>query len=265
MDIAEKFNKRADKVNSLLSVGLDPDFDKLPEKYKQMEHPQFEFNKFIMDETHEYAAVFKPNIAFYEKRGDKGFQELKMTVDYAKEKYPDVYLIVDCKRGDIGNTNMGYVEAMYDWFGFDAATMSPYMGKESILPFLERKDKACIVLCRTSNPGAGEFQDLIYGGKPLWQIVAESVAGDWNYNGNCMLVMGVTYPEEMKKGREICGDMTFLCPGYGPQGGNIGEWIKYGLNSEKKGMVINSSRAIIFSKNPREEARKLRDEINKYR
>jgi orotidine 5'-phosphate decarboxylase subfamily 2 len=254
-----------DKANSLLSVGLDPDFDKLPEKFKRKENPQFEFNKYIMDETHEYAAVFKPNNAFYEERGDQGLRELKMTIDYAREKYPDVFIIVDCKRGDIGNTNKGYLKATYDWLGADALTVSPYMGKESLQPILNRKDKVCVILVRTSNPGAGEFQDLVFDGKPLWQIVAENVVNDWNENENCMMVMGVTYPEEMKKGRQIAGDMTFLSPGFGPQGGSIDEWIKYGLNSEKKGLIINSSRAIIFSDNPKEEAKKLRDEINKYR
>ncbi|MFA6106303.1 MAG: orotidine-5'-phosphate decarboxylase [Patescibacteria group bacterium] len=265
MSIMEKLNKRMDKVNSLLSVGLDPDYEKLPERFKKMEFPQFEFNKYIMDATHEYAAVFKPNNAFYEERGDKGLRELKMTMDYARENYPDVFLIVDCKRGDIGNTNNGYLKATYDWLGADALTMSPYMGKESLLPILARKDKACIILCRTSNPGAGEFQDMVFNGKPLWQIVAENVVNEWNEFGNCMLVMGVTWPEEMKIARKICSDMTFLCPGFGPQGGDIGEWITAGLNSEKKGLIINSSRAIIFSNDPKAEAKRLRDEINKYR
>jgi len=265
MNIMEKLNKRMDKVNSLLSVGLDPDFSKLPEKFKKMEFPQFEFNKYIMDETHEFAAVFKPNNAFYEERGDQGLKELKMTMDYARENYPDVFLIVDCKRGDIGNTNNGYLKATYDWLGADGLTMSPYMGKESLQPILDRKDKACIILCRTSNPGAGEFQDLVFDGKALWQIVAENVANSWNENGNCMMVMGVTYPEEMMIARQIAGDMTFLCPGFGPQGGKLDEWIKQGLNSEKKRLIINSSRAIIFSDNPKKEAKKLRDEINKYR
>ncbi|MFA6394154.1 MAG: orotidine-5'-phosphate decarboxylase [Patescibacteria group bacterium] len=277
MDIVKKLNERMDKANSLLSVGLDPDYEKLPERFKKMEFPQFEFNKYIMDATHEYAAVFKPNNAFYEERGDKGLRELKMTMDYAREKYPDVFLIVDCKRGDIGNTNKGYLKATYDWLGADGLTMSPYMGKESLQCLLDRKDKACIILVRTSNPGAGEFQDLLVGDpsltlplarggeKPLWQIVAENVVNKWNEHGNCMMVMGVTWPEEMKKAREIAGDMTFLCPGFGPQGGDLGEWIIAGLSSEKKGLIINSSRAIIFSDDPKEEARKLRDEINKYR
>src|SRR3989344_559116 len=161
MNPIDKYNQRAKKINSLLCVGLDSDFEKLPEKFKAMENPQFEFNKYIIEETHEFAAVYKPNSAFYEARGDKGLQELKMTMDYLREKHPDIFTILDAKRGDIGNTNNGYVASIFDWLGFDAVTLHPYLGKEALLPFLERKDKGCIILCRTSNPGAGELQDLI--------------------------------------------------------------------------------------------------------
>lgn len=263
--IIDKYNQRSDKINSLLCVGLDSDFEKIPEKFKEDQFPQFEFNKHIIGQTNEYAAAYKQNIAFYEARGVQGIQELKMTQDYLRESYPDIFLICDAKRGDIGNTNKGYVDFILDWLGFDAMTVAPYLGGESLQPFLDRADKGAIVLCRTSNPGAGELQDLEVGGKPIWQIVAEKVKNEWNRNENCLLVVGATYPQETAKVREIVGDMTFLMPGIGAQGGEVESAVKAGLNSQKKGLIINSSRGIIFSQNPKEEALKLRDEINKYR
>ncbi len=263
--IVDKYNQRAEKVNSLLCVGLDSDFSKLPERFKSLEFPQFEFNKWIIDETAEFAATFKPNIAFYEARGEQGLRELKLTMDYLREKHQDIFTICDAKRGDIGNTNNGYIESIFDWFGFDSITLHPYFGSESLKPFFNRADKASIILCRSSNPGAGELQDLLVEDKSLWQIVAEKTAKDWNKNGNCMLMVGATYPDEMKIARSIIGDMTLLVPGVGAQGGDVEATVKAGLNSQKLGMIINSSRGIIFSENPKEEAMKLRDEINKYR
>ncbi len=265
MSVIEKYNKRVDKINSLLCVGLDSDFEKIPERFKELGFPQFEFNKWIIEQTNEFAAAFKQNIAFYEARGDKGILELKKTQDYLKENYPDIFLVCDSKRGDVGNTNRGYIDLILDWLGFDAMTVSPYLGGESLKPFLDREDKGIIVLCRTSNPGAGELQDLVFEGKALWQIVAEKVKNEWNKNNNCMLVVGATYPEEMRKIREVAGDMTFLVPGIGIQGGDVEAVVKAGKNSEGKGLIIHSARGIIFSQNPREETLKLRDEINRYR
>ncbi len=265
--IVDKYNQRVEKSNSLLCVGLDPEFEKLPQQFKDKEFPQFEFNKWIIDQTVEFVSVFKPNIAFYEARGDQGIKELKMTMEYLQKNYADIFTICDAKRADIGNTNQGYVTAIFDWLGFDAITLQPYLGKEALKPFLERKDKVSVILCRTSNPGAGELQDLVVQtrGLPIWQIVAEKVREEWNYNQNCMLVVGATYPEEMKTIRSMVGDITFLVPGVGAQGGDVEATVKAGLNSEKKGMIINSSRGIIFAENPAAEAKKLRDEINKFR
>ncbi len=265
MSVIEKYNFRADKVNSLVCVGLDSDFSKLPDKFKSLENSQFEFNKWIIDQTHDYVAAYKPNIAFYESRGDQGIRELKMTMDYLRNDYSDIFTICDCKRADIGNTNNGYVESFFDWFGFDAITIHPYLGREALQPFLDRKDKGSIILCRTSNPGAGELQDLISDGKPIWQRVAEKVRDEWDENNNCLLVVGATYPEEMKTIRNLVGDMTFLVPGIGVQGGEVKPVLESGLNSEKKGLIINSARGIIFAENPGEEAKKLRDQINEYR
>lgn len=263
--IIEKYNKRAKKINSLLCVGLDTDFAKIPERFLKQKFPQFEFNKWIIGETHEYTSAFKLNSAFYEARGDEGMKELKMTMDYLIKNHPDIFMIMDAKRADIGNTNNGYVSAIFDWLGFDAVTLHPYLGKEALLPFLDRKDKGCIILCRTSNSGAGEFQDLEFGGKKLWQVVAEKVSKDWNRNKNCMLVVGATYPKEMQKIRELSGDMTFLVPGVGAQGGSVEDVMKAGLNKKGLGLIINSSRGIIFAENPKEEAKKLCEEIRKYR
>lgn len=273
--IISKYNQRANKINSLLCVGLDADYEKIPEKFKMSEFPQFEFNKWIIEETYEYAAAFKPNVAFYEARGDQGMRELKMTMDYLIENHPDIFTILDAKRADIGNTNNGYVTSIFDWLGFDAVTLHPYLGGEALTPFLDRKDKGCIILCRTSNPGAGELQDLEIGvghrdsrcptPVKLWQIVAEKVSTEWNANNNCMLVVGATYPEEMKKIRSLAGDMTFLVPGVGAQGGDVKAVMEAGLNSEGFGLIINSSRGIIFAENPKDEARKLCEEIRRYK
>lgn len=256
MNPVDKFNLRADKINSLLCVGLDP-----------IQPPLFQFNKRIIDQTAEYAAAFKPNIAFYEAHGHNGLAELKKTMDYLHANHPDIFTICDAKRADIGSTNKGYVQEIFDYFGFDAVTLHPYLGREALEPFLSRKDKISIILCRTSNPGAGELQDLQLGNnnKKLWEIVAEKVAKEWNENSNCMLVTGATYPEEIAGVRKIVGNMTLLIPGIGAQGGNIKDAIEAGLNSQRKGLIINSSRGIIFAENPKVEAEKLRDEINEYR
>ena len=188
----EKYNQRVGKVNSLLCVGLDPDFEKLPEKFKSLKHPQFEFNKWIIQETHEYVAAYKPNMGSYEVRGKDGWEDLQITMDYLQDSYPDIFTISDAKRGDIGYTNGLYAKAIFDTLGFDAVTLHPYLGQEALKPFLDRTDKVSIILCRTSNPGAGELQDLEVAGKKLWEIVAEKVSKEWNYNNNCILVVGAT-------------------------------------------------------------------------
>jgi orotidine-5'-phosphate decarboxylase len=268
----QKLNERIQKSNSLLCVGLDSELEKLPPHLAQEEFPQFAFNKAIIDATHEYVCAYKPNIAFYEAHGDKSLKELKMTMEYLQSTYPDIFTICDAKRADIGTTNAAYVRGILDWFGFDATTVQPYLGKEALQPFLDRKDKVIIILCRTSNPGAGEFQDLLVDGQPLWMRVTKSISEKWNENGNCMLVVGATYPDEMRKIREMAGDMTFLVPGIGAQGGDLEKTMRAGLNSKKEGLLISSSRSIIFASTgqdfaevARREAQKLRDDINIYR
>jgi orotidine-5'-phosphate decarboxylase len=260
--ILQKYNRRVDAIDSLLCVGLDAEFDRIPAKFLPTEFPQFAFNQWLIDETAEYTSAYKPNMAFYEARGSQGIAELQMTMEYLQTRYPNVVTICDAKRADIGNTNQGYVTSIFDQLGFDAITLHPYLGSEALAPFLKRDDKACIILCRTSNPGAGEFQDLIIGGRPLWQAVAEKVSSHWNTNGNCMLVVGATYPDEMQKIRISAPNMTFLVPGVGAQGGDVHAVVAAGLDAYGKGLMINSSRGIIFSDDPALAARTLRDEIN---
>ena len=210
-----------EKNNSLLCVGLDSDVRKLPSHLNNIPNNQFEFNKAIIDATYDLVCAYKPNSAFYEAAGVEGLQQLKLTIDYLKEKYPQIPVILDAKRADIGNTNEGYVTSSFDWLRADAITLHPYLGKEALQPYLDRKDKGIIILCRTSNPGAGEFQDLSVDGEPLYMHVSKKVAKDWNANENCMLVVGATYPEELAHVRKAVGDMTFLVPGIGAQGGDV--------------------------------------------
>ncbi|HEY4512676.1 MAG TPA: orotidine-5'-phosphate decarboxylase [Candidatus Paceibacterota bacterium] len=264
-EITKKYDKRAEAVNSLLCVGLDADIAKLPKKFKSLPNPQFEFNKWIIEQTHEYVAAFKPNSAFYEARGNQGIKELKMTMDYLIKNHPTIFTILDAKRADIGNTNSGYVYSIFDWLGFDAMTLHPYLGSEALEPFLSRKDKCSIILAKTSNPGAGEFQDIKISEKEtLWEHVANEVVNKWNTNGNLMMVVGATYPDDIAKARKIAGDMTFLVPGVGAQGGEVRDFVKKGINSKGRGLIINSARGIIFSSNPKKEAEKLRNEIRAF-
>lgn len=261
----EKYKRRVEAVNSLLCIGLDSDYTRLPDKFKASLHPQFMFNKWIIDQTHEYVSAYKPNIAFYEARGEQGLHDLKLTVDYLKSNYPGILTICDAKRADIGSTNNGYVTSVFDYMGFDAITLQPYLGGEALAPFLSRKEKANIILVRTSNPGSGELQNLIIEGKPLWMIIAEKVRDRWNENDNCMLVMGATYPEEIRQLRAIMPGLIFLVPGIGAQGGNIEQTVRWGTDNRGGGLIINSSRGIIFSDDPATSAMQLRDVINEYR
>jgi orotidine-5'-phosphate decarboxylase len=265
MNAIDKYDTRAESVNSLLCVGLDSDYTRLPDRFRSSATPQYDFNRWIIDQTHDFTAAYKPNIAFYEARGDAGWHDLKLTVDYLRENYSDILTICDAKRADIGSTNTGYAEGIFDWLGFDAVTLNPYLGREALQPFLDRANKGCIILCRTSNSGAGELQDLIVDGLPLWSVVAQRVCAEWNTHGNCMLVAGATYPDEMRHIRQLVGDMTLLVPGIGAQGGDIEATLHAGLNARRRGLILNSARGIIFADEPAAEARILRDAINVYR
>jgi orotidine-5'-phosphate decarboxylase len=233
-------------------VGLDPEYSRLPEAVKASQSVTdalFVFAHDIIDTTHDLVCAYKPNIAFYEALGTDGLHALTRTVRYIKERYPHIPIILDAKRADIGNTNLGYVTSAFDLLEVDAITVHPYLGKEALLPFLARKEKGIIVLAKTSNPGSDEFQNLPVGeaGEPLYQVVARSVAQRWNTNENCGLVVGATYPSELKLVREIVGDMPLLIPGIGAQGGNVAATVKAGQDSRGWGMIINSSRGILYA------------------
>lgn len=273
MNFLDKLSKITQKNNTLLCIGLDSDIDKIPPHLKSEKHPQFVFNKTIIDATFDLVCAYKPNVAFYEAEGVQGIAQLRQTISYIKEKYEDLLVILDAKRGDIGNTNEGYVKFAFDYLVADGITLNPYLGKEALKPFLDSASKGVFILCRTSNSGAGEFQDLQINGKPLYQIVAEKVVKEWNYNGNCGLVVGATYPTELEIVRRIVGDdFPLLIPGIGVQGGDIEKTVKAGVSKNGQNAIINVSRSIIFAsagkdfaEKARLEARKTRDEINKYR
>ncbi|HEV2575637.1 MAG TPA: orotidine-5'-phosphate decarboxylase [Acidobacteriaceae bacterium] len=259
--IAEKLARRIQSVESLLCVGLDPDFEKLPQRFREQPDAQERFGKWIVDQTAEFAAAIKLNTAFYEARGAQGIAAMERTIEYARAQHPELVTICDAKRADIGNTNKGYAEAIFDRMGFDAVTLHPYLGREALEPFLSRRDKMCVVLCRTSNPGAGEFQDLDVNGKPLWLAVAQRISSAWDIDGNCALVVGATYPEEMRAIRAAAPDMTFLVPGIGAQGGDVRAVIETGLDTRGAGLLLAASRSILFSDDPAAAARGHRDEI----
>lgn len=265
MNAIDKYNARVDAVDSLLCIGLDSDAHKLPPAYRNRSAPQLAFNRHVIDATVEYAAAFKFNMAFYEANGADGWRQLAQTLSYLRQLHPDILLISDAKRADIGNTSAAYAHAIFDELGFDAVTLNPYLGRDALQPFLEYADKACIILCRTSNPGAAEIQDLQVNNQPLWQLVAEKTVAEWNANGNCMLVASGTNPAELAQIRAIVGEMTLLVPGIGAQGGDLKSAIDAGLNRARRGLIINSSRGIIFADDPAEAAASLRDAINRFR
>jgi orotidine-5'-phosphate decarboxylase len=250
-----------DAVGSLLCIGLDSALDRLPERFRREPRPQAAFARWIVDATHDVAAAFKVNTAFHEARGAAGWDELAEVLAVIRATAPDVFTIVDAKRADIADTNAAYASALFDELGADAVTVHPYLGAEAMAPFLERADKAVIVLCRTSNPGAGELQDLRVDGVPLWEVVAARVRDAWDARGNCMLVMGATYPAEIARARELCPDMPFLVPGVGAQGGDLEAVVRAGLDRQGHGLLINASRAIADADDPGAEARRLRDAI----
>jgi len=277
MNFLQKLEYIQEKNDSLVCVGLDSDLTKIPKHLLKKNEPVFQFNKAIIDATCDLVCAYKANIAFYEAGGINGLKALKKTITYIKNKYPKIVVIVDAKRADIGNTNLGYVKSIFDYYQADAATVNPYLGKQAIEPFLKRKDKGIIILCKTSNQGGKEFQDLIVyhqklGKVPLYLAVAYNIAHNWNKKNNCGLVIGATYPEELKKAREVVGDMPFLIPGVGAQGGDVEKTVKLGQNSKGKGIIINSSRSIIFASNKhdfvkkaRQETEKLKDLVNVYK
>jgi orotidine-5'-phosphate decarboxylase len=232
---------------SFLCIGLDVDLDKIPTYLLKEEDPIFAFNKAIIDATHHLCVAYKPNTAFYEAYGIKGWQSLEKTIQYLNRNYPEIYTIADAKRGDIGNTSTMYAKAFFEDLAFDSVTVAPYMGKDSVEPFLAFKDKHTIMLALTSNEGAFDFQTKEVNGKQLYKEVLETSKG-WKNSENLMYVVGATKAEYFAEIRKIVPTSFLLVPGVGAQGGNLQNVCKYGL-SENVGLLINSSRGIIYASN----------------
>ncbi len=265
------FSERLDAAcaanHSLVCVGLDPDPSLMPTE------DVFAFNRALVNATHDLVCAYKPNFAFYEALGLPGLRALEQTIGHIRDEAPQVLLIADAKRGDIGNTAAAYARALFDVWGFDAATVNPYLGGDAVSPFLDYRDKGTFVLCRTSNPGAGDFQDLVVsdnasGGGPLFQQVALR-ALEWDRYGNLGLVVGATYPRELEEVRTLCPNMPFLVPGIGSQGGDLEQSVRYGTTASGRRAIANSSRGIIYaSRGPdfaeaaRSATEQLRDGIN---
>jgi orotidine-5'-phosphate decarboxylase len=267
MNFIEKLQRAAQRNYSLVCIGLDPDPKLMPENVGV-----YDFNKAIIEATSELVCAYKPNFAFYEAMGREGIEALERTVKCIPAGIP---VIADAKRGDVGNTSKAYARAVFDIMGFDAVTVNPYLGFDAIEPFIQYQDKGVILLCRTSNAGAGDFQSLYCetseGRRALYEIVADK-AQQWNTYGNIGLVVGATYPEELRLIRQQHSDMLILIPGIGAQGGDVALTIKYGLSPEGDKAIINSSRQILyasrgmdFAEAARQAALNLRDELNKYR
>lgn len=265
MSFIDRLNQAVDKNNSLVCVGLDPDLDKMPEKFKASDKPLLEFNKSIINATKDSVCAYKPNSAFYEALGAEGIQQLKDTLIYIQMTCPEIPVILDFKRGDIGNTNTKYAQFAFEYLEADAITLHPYQGGEALQSYFGYSDKGIFILAKTSNTGSGEFQDLQVEDRPFYEYVSEKFIDKWNKNGNIMLVAGATYPDELKKIREIAGDeVPLLVPGVGAQGGDLEAMLKAGLNSEGKGLIINSSRGIVYSENPGQSAEELKSQINSF-
>jgi orotidine-5'-phosphate decarboxylase len=270
MDFIEAVESAWKKNDSLVCVGLDSDISKVPAHLRDLENPLFEFNRAIVDATSDLVCAYKPQMAYYSAA--RAEEDLLMTIDHIHENHPGIPVILDAKRGDIGSTAEMYVKEVFDRYQADAVTVNPYLGEDSLRPFLKRKDKGVIILCRTSNPGSRDLQDLESNGEKLYQIVARKASTEWNANNNILLVVGATYPEELKEIRSIIGEMPLLVPGIGAQGGDVERAVTNGKTRNGTGMIINSSRGIIYSSQgddfaeaARNAAETLRDEINRYR
>ncbi|MEM9300698.1 MAG: orotidine-5'-phosphate decarboxylase [Pseudomonadota bacterium] len=256
--------------NSLVCVGLDPAPERFPGRLRGRPDAIFEFNRAIIDATGDLVCAFKPQIAYYAAHGAEA--QLAATIDYIHERFPGVPVILDAKRGDIGSTAAQYAAEAFDRFGADAVTINPYMGRDSAAPFLGRPDRGVVILCRTSNAGAADFQDLLIDGRPLFEHVAEAIARDWNDHGNCMLVLGATWPEQLGRVRSLVGDMPFLVPGVGSQGGDAQAVVTQGQTHDGTGLVVNSSRGVLyaddgpdFAEAARGVVADLRETLNRWR
>jgi len=261
MKFTDKLLNASRKNKSWLCIGLDPDQELMPEI------DVLQFNKAIIEATCNLVCAYKPNLAFYEALGTEGLAILEKTIKYVPS---DIPIIADAKRSDIGNTAKAYAKALFSILGFDAATVNPYLGFDSIEPFIDYRDKGVFILCRTSNKGATDFQNLRTNGLPLYEVVAQK-AKEWNIHGNIGLVVGATYPEELRKVRSICPEMCLLIPGIGAQGGDLASAVGYGADARGQKAIINVSRQILyaskekdFAQAARNIAETIRNQINSY-
>lgn len=234
-----------DRNDSLLCIGLDPEIERFPAEVRAQASPIYQFNKAVIDATADLVCAYKPQFAHY--AAYEAEDQLQRTIEYIHRTYPDVPVILDAKRGDVGTTAERYAIEAFERYEADAVTVNPYLGGDSLEPFLRYANKGVVVLCRTSNPGAGELQDLRIGDRPLFQVVAELAARRWNSLGNCLLVVGATYPRELAEVRKIVGDMALLVPGVGAQGGDVGQAVQSGQSKNGTGLIVSSSRSILYA------------------
>ncbi|MBN2370315.1 MAG: orotidine-5'-phosphate decarboxylase [Vicinamibacteria bacterium] len=270
MRFVEMIRSAWTRQDSLLCVGLDPDPRRMPSGLRTAPDSIFDFNRAIIDATADLVCAFKPQIAYYAAADAE--RQLKETIEYIHAAHQGIPVILDAKRNDIGSTAAMYAREAFDRYEADAVTVNPYLGFDSLEPFLERSDKGVVVLCRTSNPGARDVQDLISDGRKLFAIIAEKAAREWNRNGNVLLVVGATYPRELREVRAIVGEMPLLVPGIGAQGGDVEQAVMNGKTPDGAGMIMNSSRGVIYAGHGRDfataarnAASNLRDEINRHR
>jgi orotidine-5'-phosphate decarboxylase len=270
MSFMTALRQRWQTANTLVCVGLDPEPAKFPARFANDLDAVFAFCRDIADATADYACAFKPQIAhFAALRAEDALERL---IAHLKSTHPDVPVILDSKRGDIGSTAQHYASEAFDRYGADAVTVNPYLGRDALQPFLDRADRGVIILCRTSNPGAGELQDLLVAGRPLYQHVAEKAAIEWNANGNIALVVGATWPGQLAEVRALVKDMPLLVPGVGAQGGDAGAVVSNAKTPDGTGLMVSSSRAVLYASRDDDyaaaaarAARELRDAINAHR
>jgi orotidine-5'-phosphate decarboxylase len=270
MSFIQQLRRRWEQAGSLVCVGLDPEPSKFPLRFAGDPDAVFAFCRDIVDATAAYACAFKPQIAHFAALGAEG--ALERLVAHIHDAHPGIPVILDAKRGDIGSTAERYAVEAFERYGADAVTANPYLGRDSLQPFLDRADRGVVILCRTSNPGAGDLQDLAVDGRPLYQHVAEKVAREWNGHGNCMLVVGATWPGQLREVRAIVGDLPFLVPGVGAQGGDAEAVVRNAKTADGTGLVVSSSRAILYASGGDDyaeaaaaAARELRDTLDRAR
>jgi orotidine-5'-phosphate decarboxylase len=266
----EQLARAWERSDSLACVGLDPEIERFPRRIAAEPAPIFRFNQAIIDATADLVCAYKPQFAHYAACGAE--DQLERTIEYIHESHPGVPVILDAKRGDVGDTAERYAIEAFERYGADAVTVNPYLGGDALEPFLKYADKGVVIVCRTSNPGARDLQDCVIGQRKLYQVVAELTAERWNSRGNCLLVVGATYPGELAEVRARVGEMPLLVPGVGAQGGNVAQAVQSGQTAQGTGLIISSSRAILyasagedFASAARAATQRLRAQINSSR